>query len=103
MSLYSYDTLSEAMHDLQQRGYDQDFNLTNDYLHCPGLDLELYPQHFQVREVYRFEGETDPGDENVLYAIESNQGVKGLLVSAFGAYSEPINDELMHKLNMPQA
>ncbi|RSK35437.1 phosphoribosylpyrophosphate synthetase [Hymenobacter metallilatus] len=103
MSFFAYDTLTEAMQDLQRRGYTQDFNLSNQYLHCPGLDLELYPQHFQVREVYRFEGETDPGDENVLYAIESDQGVKGLLVNAYGAYSEPIADELMHKLNLPAA
>ncbi|HLK98423.1 MAG TPA: hypothetical protein VK364_11695 [Hymenobacter sp.] len=28
------DTLSEAIRALQQRGYDQDFNLTNAHLHC---------------------------------------------------------------------
>ena len=99
----TYDTLSEAIRDLQQRGFDQDFNLTEEYLHCPGLDLKLHPEHFQVREFYRFEGETDPGDESILYAIESDQGVKGLLVSAYGAYSAPANDALMQKLNMPLA
>ena len=99
----SYDTLSGAIRDLQQRGFDQDFNIAGAYLHCPGLELELHPEHFQVREFYRFEGDTDPGDESVLYAIESDQGVKGLLVSAYGAYSEPLNDELMQKLNMPSA
>ena len=78
----TYDTLSEAIRALQQRGYDQDFNLANDHLHCSSLNLELYPQQFQVVEVHRFEGETDPGDENALYAMEGGPGVKGLLVSA---------------------
>ncbi|SHI62083.1 hypothetical protein SAMN02745146_1202 [Hymenobacter daecheongensis DSM 21074] len=99
----SYDTLLQAVRDLQKRGYTNDFNIVDGHvLHCPGLDLKLHPQHFHVREFYRFEGDSDPGDESVVYAIESERGVKGLLVSAFGAYSEPLNDELMHKLNMPQ-
>ncbi|RYU79712.1 phosphoribosylpyrophosphate synthetase [Hymenobacter persicinus] len=103
MSQPSYDTLTQAVRALQQRGYTDDFNIQDGHLHHPGLAMRLHPQQFQVREFYRFEGETDPGDESVVYAIESDQGVKGLLVSAYGAYSEPLNDELMHKLNMPRA
>ena len=103
MNQHSYDTLSQATADLEKRGYTDDFNIVDGHLHCAGLDMQLHPQHFQVREFYRFEGNTDPGDESVVYAIESDQGVKGLLVSAFGAYSEPLSDELMQKLNMPHA
>ena len=99
----TYDTLSGAIRDLQRRGYRQDFNVAGTYLRCPATDLVLHPEQFQVREFYRFEGETDPGDESIVYAIESDQGLKGLLVSAYGAYSEPMDDVLMHKLNMPAA
>ncbi|HEX8425183.1 phosphoribosylpyrophosphate synthetase [Hymenobacter sp.] len=103
MSQQSYDALVQAIRDLQKRGYQHDFKVVEGGLHCTDLDLRLHPAEFQVRAVYRFEGPTDPGDENVLYAIESMQGVKGLLVSAYGPYSEPLNDELIQKLNMPQA
>jgi hypothetical protein len=102
MNSPSYDTLTQAVQGLQQRGYTDDFNIVDGHLHCASLDLQLHPEHFQVHEFYRFEGPTDPGDESVVYAIESDQGVKGLLVSAYGAYSEPLSEELMHKLNMPQ-
>jgi hypothetical protein len=37
--------------------------------------------------VHRYEGESDPGDEAVVYAIESKKGIKGILVSGFGASS----------------
>ncbi|GAA3954484.1 phosphoribosylpyrophosphate synthetase [Hymenobacter algoricola] len=103
MSHPFYDTLSQATRDLQKRGYTDDFNIVDGHLHCAGRDMQLHPQHFHVREFYRFEGNTDPGDESVVYAIESDQGVKGLLISAYGPYSEPLNDELMQKLNMPPA
>ena len=41
-----------------------------------------------ITAVYRFEGMSDPDDNVVLYAIESNTGVKGLLVDAYGAYAD---------------
>jgi hypothetical protein len=30
-------------------------------------------------EVYRFEGDSDPGDEAVVYAIESTKAIKAFL------------------------
>ncbi|WP_400193724.1 phosphoribosylpyrophosphate synthetase [Hymenobacter sp. B81] len=96
-----YDTLLQAVRDLNRRGYTADFNVVDDRLYCPGLDLSLHPQEFHVREFHRFEGTSDPGDESVVYAIESDDGICGVLVSAFGPYSEPWADELMHKLQMP--
>ncbi|AIZ64573.1 hypothetical protein PK28_14440 [Hymenobacter sp. DG25B] len=103
MAAQHYDTVLQAVRDLQKRGYLVDFNIQDGHLVCSGLNLRLHPEQFQVREFHRFEGTSDPGDEDVVYAIESAEGVKGLLVSAFGPYSEPENDALMHKLQMPRA
>ncbi|KAA9338391.1 phosphoribosylpyrophosphate synthetase [Hymenobacter busanensis] len=103
METQHYDTLTQAVRDLNRRGFTADFNVVDDHLYCPGLDLELHPDEFYVREFHRFEGTSDPGDESVVYAIESEDGLRGLLVSAFGAYSEPWADALMHKLHMPHA
>jgi hypothetical protein len=104
MTPHQYDTVQQAVRGLAQRGYTADFGVADQrYLHSPGLELRLHPEEFHVREVYRFEGPSDPGDENVVYAIESDAGVRGVLVSAFGPYSEPWADELMHKLSLPHA
>ena len=49
----------------------------------------LQPRDLTIREIYRFEGVSDPDDMEVLYAIESAGGVRGTLADAFGVYADP--------------
>lgn len=42
-----------------------------------------------IREFHRFEGVSDPDHMSIVYAIEGQGGVRGTLVDAFGAYSDP--------------
>ena len=95
-----YDTVTEAMTELKKRGYTQNFNLQNDCLLCDEKEIYLHPQDFEVDEVYRFEGNTDPCDENTVYAISSaKHQLKGILVSAYGAYADINSTELLSKLH----
>ena len=51
---------------------------------------ELAPEEFEIDEVYRFEGITDPGDEMIVFAISSvHHDLKGLVVNAYGMYADP--------------
>jgi len=96
----SYDTLSEAVNDLVKRGYTNNFNLKNDCISCVENEINIHPEEFDIDEVHRFEGDTDPGDENVLFAISSAKyKLKGLLVNAFGVYADSFSSALMSKLN----
>lgn len=96
----NYDTLSEAVNDLVKRGYTSNFNIKSDCLTCAENEINLHPEDFEIDEVHRFEGNTDPGDENVLFAISSGKyDMKGLLVNAFGMYSDSFSGELISRLN----
>ena len=92
----AYDTVSEAINDLKKRGYTMDFNLGENCIICH--EEKFDPSDFEIMEVYRFEGESDPADESVVYAIESSTGLKGTLVNAFGVYAENMSDEMIRKL-----
>lgn len=96
--MYTYDTLSEGVNGLKQRGYTIDFNIAADKLVCNDIPVSLSPDEFEITEVYRFEGNTDPADEAVLYAIESKHGHKGVLVNGYGPDSDPVGDALVKKL-----
>ena len=93
----SYDTVSEAVNGLKERGYSLDFNLKANSLECQGQKFNA--KDFEITEFYRFEGNSDPGDEAVVYAIESRTGLKGVLVNAYGVYSEQLSDDMIKKLN----
>jgi len=97
----SYDTVTEALKGLKAKGFNTDFNIAFDKLICSKNQVTLNPNDFEIVEFYRFEGETNPSDEEVVYAIESKKGnVKGVLVSAFGLYADAVSDELLKKLSM---
>lgn len=94
----NYDTLSEAVNDLQKKGYTHDFNLKPHCLECVSLKLEMRPEDFNVDRIYRFEGMSSTDDNSIVYAISSPQGIKGILVDAYGVYAENISEQMRKKL-----
>lgn len=98
----SYDTVSEAMNDLMKRGYTTDFNLNaaEDCIVCKKSNLSLSADEFMIDEIYRFEGETDPGDEMILYAISSDKHqVKGIILNAYGIYADTKTSKIVKLLH----
>lgn len=95
----TYDTLSEAITALQKKGYTEDLNLKSDCIECKALDYKLYADQFEIDEMHRFEGDSNPDDSSILFAISAPTfNLKGLLVDAYGAYSDPLNTEMIQKL-----
>ncbi|MDO1449597.1 phosphoribosylpyrophosphate synthetase [Rhodocytophaga aerolata] len=94
-----YNDLVDATNDLKARGYNCDFKIVNnddpareeDAPECKLLNLssgkEYRSEELKIREHYRFEGPSNPGDMSVIYAIECEGGEKGVVIDAFGTYS----------------
>lgn len=96
--MYTYDTLSDAVNGLKKRGFNMDFNLSENCLVCHEDKFDV--NDFEIVEWYRFEGETDPADEAVVYAIESNKGLKGVLVNGYGVSADSMTSEMARKLHI---
>ena len=94
----AYDTVTDAIKDLKERGYTLDFNLKENCIVC--RDDKFKPEEFEIMEVYRFEGDSDPADEAVVYAIASHNGLKGLLVNGYGPSADAMSAEMAQKLSM---
>lgn len=102
MERKSYDTVSEAINDLQKLGYTFDFSIVADKecLVCHKTGTELSSDEFEIDQFFRFEGDTDPGDEMIVYAISSNKSdIKGIVVNAFGIYADSKTSSIVKKLN----
>jgi hypothetical protein len=96
--MYAYDTVTDAINGLRKRGYTIDFNLEENCIVCH--EDKFNPADFEIQEVYRFEGNSDPADAAVVYGISSNTGLKGVLVNGFGVSADPLSAEMARKLSM---
>jgi hypothetical protein len=95
---YHYATVSEAIARLREKGFSEDFNLEENCIVC---HEERYPAaDFDVVEVYRYEGDSDPADEATVYGITSTSGRRGILVTGFGASADPMTTEILQKLTI---
>lgn len=99
----NYETVVAALEGLKAKGYTLDFNIAFDKIICKANDICLNPGQFEITEVHRFEGDTNPDDEDIVYAIEAKDGsVKGTLTSAYGMYADGIDADLLKKLALHQ-
>ena len=95
----NYETVVEALVALKAKGYTVDFTIDFDKITCREMNLILKPDDFEIREFYRFEGDTNPSDEDIVFAIESKDGkVKGCLTSAYGTYADGISANMIKKI-----
>ena len=61
-------TLSQVMAKLHSKGYDIEFKLSDHGRMQPTEGDEIYnPDDLLIIKTYRFEGESDPSDNSVLY------------------------------------
>jgi hypothetical protein len=91
-----YATVSKAIEELRKQGYTTDFNLEENAIVCNAGKFSA--DDFEIADVYRYEGDSDPGDEAAVYAIQSFNGLKGVLVTGYGASSETTSPEMLRKL-----
>lgn len=99
--MFSYDTVVEAINGLKQRGFTIDFNIAYDKIICRNNEHCLLPEEFEIVEVHRFEGATNPSDEDVVYAVQSvDAKIKGVMTSAFGTYADNVSTDIIRKLTM---
>ncbi len=95
----SYETLSEAINSLKQQGYTEDFNLQQSCIECRNGEYQIFHDEFHIDKTFRFEDNTDPADQSILYAISSEKyHLKGVLVNGYGIYSDSITNEMADKL-----
>ena len=91
-----YETVTEAIKKLRAKGFTLDFNLGEDCIHT---EPNTYSHDdFDVVEIYRYEGNTDPADEATVYGIVCGTGEKGILVTGYGAFTETASEEILRKL-----
>jgi hypothetical protein len=86
----SMDTPSEATRRLHADGYRANWYAGPDgTLRCDQVDEIVDPSTVAIDHILRFEGQSDPGDELILFALTSPGGARGVYSAAYGAHMPP--------------
>jgi ribosomal protein S8 len=81
-------SLANCLNRMVSEGYTEDFKITDNGLESLQKHSNYSPNEIQVVNFFRFEGESDPGDNAILYVIETDDGTRGTLVDAYGTYND---------------
>ena len=86
----SMNSLSACMNKAVGNGFTVNFKVSREgRLHSESDTEKNYaPEQVHIVNFYRFEGESDPADNSILYLIETSDRVKGMLVDAYGPYAQ---------------
>jgi len=91
-------TLDGAIDDLARRGFTESLAVVGHELHTIKTPKTFRPDEVVIREYRRFEGVSDPDDMSIVYAIETEGGIRGTLVDAYGVYADPAVSAFLSKV-----
>lgn len=91
-------SLSLCLNKMVLDGYEDDFKISDKGLRSLKTEKVYNPEDINVVNFFRFEGQSDPNDNTIMYVIETNDGLKGTLVDAYGPYADRKLSEFMQQV-----
>ena len=82
------DSLITVLAKVEKQGFLSQFEVNGKNLVSLKTDSHFLANEVKIVHFYRFEGESNPDDSSIMYAIESNDGEKGTLVDGFGTTAD---------------
>ncbi|MEO6722590.1 MAG: hypothetical protein ABIN67_19625 [Ferruginibacter sp.] len=82
-------SLNECLDKMVSEGFTENFTVDDNRLKALSSGKEYGPGDVHIKNFFRFEGQSDPDDNSIMYAIETTDGTKGTIVDAYGAYADP--------------
>ncbi|WP_099459368.1 hypothetical protein [Flavisolibacter tropicus] len=74
---------------LEADGFTDQFKVEKKLLRSTTDPKKTYKaKEIKAVNFYRYEGNSDPDDMSIIYAIETSDGRKGTLIDAYGRYSD---------------
>lgn len=87
---------------LTKSGYTAQFKPGKKGIYSMTTNKYFKPKDVKIEHFYRFEGESDPADSSIVYAIETSNGEKGTLIDSYGAYNDPLLETFIKEVQAIQ-
>lgn len=88
---------SKMVAQLDKEGFTEQFIMTDDGMKDTDGNL-MNPEEMKVVKEFRFEGESNPDDMSILYAVETGTGKKGTITNAYGTYADTRINDFIEKI-----
>ncbi len=87
----SMESITSVLSHLKEMGWDHEFKVTETN------KLELNGRTYQTKDIelvqtYRFEDDTDPSEQAIIYIIKTPDQMHGYSIDSYGIYSNHNND-----------
>jgi hypothetical protein len=86
------DSIPEILKEIKEKGQGDEFKMDK----CGKIiiDNKTYmPTEFELIKTYRFEGDSDPAEQAIIYVIKSVDGKFAYSLESYGMYSNHPNDD----------
>ena len=90
---YHYASVLKALEELKAMDFVIDFNLQEEA-------IMTNPNNYKILHIYRYEGDSSPDEEAIVYGIKSKTGEKGVFVAGFSANSESRAAQVLLELSI---
>ncbi|WP_299818296.1 hypothetical protein [uncultured Pontibacter sp.] len=92
-------SLVNVLNRLRKDGYKYDFKVSGDGRLCTMEEKDMFgPEQVRIVDFYRFEGESNPDDMSILYAVETSNGLKGTISNSYGPYADEGVDNFLKQV-----
>ena len=81
-------TVLEVIEELRKKNYSDDFEINKGRILAKNSGGSFEPEELIIEKIFRYEGDSNPSDNAVVYAITAKNGIKGILLDSYGAYSD---------------
>ena len=87
-------TLSQVMTTLAQRGIHREYRMDEEgKMKLDNSDHVYQPPNLTILRTYRFEGDSNPADNAVLYVVKDHEKNIGFILDSYGAESNYPGDQ----------
>ncbi len=95
-------SLVTVINKLNAKGYGNEFRMDEKGFLCETHNKYYNPEELEIIKTYRFEGDSDPGDNSILYVLRDKlSGLIGYCIDIYGAYTNSSRlEEIIKKIEV---
>jgi hypothetical protein len=94
---FLYSTAANATNMLRKAGFNKDFTIHDNHIIYNSNKIDI--DELKIVIVFRYEGDSDPADEVSVYGLQTNTGIKGILITGQGSLGHESSRQTLKKLH----